>query len=156
MIEMYLLGIYEDLASFGLLFYLWIVVAIIALIIEFETVAFYSFSFTFGALVALVMSWYKVSPVYQIVAFLLSSFLFMLVATRILRKRFHLKKASTNLDLLIDQEAYLLSNVSRLSPGLVKIGDVIWDAVVEEDIEIEQGTVVKVIGFKGNKVVIKK
>ena len=65
--------------------------------------------------------------------------------------------AKTNADSAIGKEFVLLSNIGFNQAGTIKINDVIWSAVTEnQKDDIAQGEIVTVIGLKGNKYIVKK
>ena len=72
-------------------------------------------------------------------------------------KYFVKSDVKTNADSAIGKEFVLLSNIGFNQAGTIKINDVIWSAVTEnQKDDIAQGEIVTVIGLKGNKYIVKK
>jgi membrane protein implicated in regulation of membrane protease activity len=65
-------------------------------------------------------------------------------------------KFQSNLDSLINKEAILLTAITETSKGTLRINDVTWYVKTIDDIELEEGTVVKIQAIKGNTLIVEK
>lgn len=137
--------------------YIWLGVTALALILEFITSDMVSIWFVGGGIIAMILSacgldWYVHLPVFIVV-----SLLSMLFLRKFAIKHLIKDQEKTNADSAIDKEYVLLSSIAFNKYGSIKVNDVIWTAVCEDDkAEISEGTIVKVVGIKGNKYIVKE
>lgn len=137
--------------------YIWLGVTALALILEFITSDMVSIWFVGGGIIAMILSacgleWYVHLPVFIVV-----SLLSMLFLRKFAIKHLIKDQEKTNADSVIDKEFVLLSAISFNQHGSIKVNDVVWTAVCEDDkAEIAEGTIVKVVGIKGNKYIVKE
>ena len=62
----------------------------------------------------------------------------------------------TNIDEIIGKKYRLLEKTDFETVGSIKIHDVIWSVVEENQKTIESGEIVEVVKVQGNKLVVKK
>ena len=137
--------------------YVWVGVIILSLIVEFITAGLVSIWFVGGGAVALVFYALGFSPVWQVLAFAVSSAIFLLMFRKLFKKRLFSTTVRTNSDAIIGKDFKLILPISFNSPGSVKVSGIEWSAVSENEMEdIESGTLVRVIDIKGNKLIVKK
>ncbi len=137
--------------------YAYLAIIVCALIIEFATSEMVSIWFVGGGVVCMILSacgviWQVHFPIFITVSIVL------LLCFRRLAMRYFLKgDAKTNADSVVGKEYELLSDIGFNQPGTIKINDVVWNAVTENQNEvILKGEIVKVVGLKGNKYIVKK
>ncbi len=137
--------------------YIWLGVTALALILEFITNDMISIWFVGGGLIAMILSacgleWYVHLPVFLVV-----SLLSMLLLRKFALKHLIKDQEKTNADSAIDKEYTLLTAISFNQHGSIKVNDVVWTAVCEDDrAVIPEGAIVKVVGIKGNKYIVKE
>ena len=136
--------------------YLWIVLAIAFLIVEFGTVTLISIWFFGGSLAALA-AYYLGAPLWlQVLVFALVSLLLLLLLRPFLRKYVDPHKVPTNVDALIGKEALVTEEIDNLlGVGAVKVGGILWSARSATGVHIPIGTVVTVQSVEGVKAIVK-
>lgn len=137
--------------------YVWLAITVVAIIVEITTTEMLSIWFAGGGLLALLASVLKAPLIVQVCIFVVVS-LILLVAFRkvVLRK---LTKGETNLnaDSAVGMEFELLTPIQFNSPGSIKVNDVVWNVVTEnQSVTIPEKTIVKVVGLKGNKYIVEE
>ncbi len=138
--------------------HIWVLVGIGLIIGEIFTLGFFLLWFGVGAFLAAGLALLGLGSIYQMLSFVLISFI-LIVSSRTIFKQFLFRKEvsiSTNIEALIGQEALVMQMIGGKSKrGLVKIEGETWSAISEEGI-IEQDEVVRVKGVVGNKVLVEK
>ena len=86
----------------------WFVLMVICLIIESETVALVSIWFAGGALAALILSLFSLSPAVQIVVFLLVGGVLLAALRPFVKRHFSPKLTATNVDAIPGKTATVL------------------------------------------------
>ena len=135
--------------------YLWIVLAIAFLIVEFGTVTLVSVWFVVGSLAAL-GAYYLGAPLWaQVLVFAGVSLAMLLLMRPFLRKFVDPHKVPTNVDAMIGKEALVTEEIDNLlGVGAVKVGGVLWSARSVSGAHIPVGTVVTVQGVEGVKALV--
>ncbi len=138
--------------------WVWLGVVVIATVIELVSLDMTSVWFAISGLVALVLSAFdKINWIVQLIVFVVLSAALIIglrpIARKLLLKHMNEK---TNADSLIGKKVYMLSTASFGQMGSVKIADVIWSAVPENEQEtIEKGQIVEIVSISGNKLIVK-
>lgn len=135
----------------------WIVIMIIAVVVEVISLGLTSIWFAGGALVALAIAALN-GPIWlQIVCFAIVSFALLIFTRPIAVKFFNKDRVRTNAESIVGQEAIVLTEVSNLKgTGQVSIGGQEWSARCESDDQtLEEGSIVKVVAISGVKVICK-
>ncbi len=139
--------------------WVWLGIIVVAVIIEVCTVDMTSIWFAVAGLVALVLSIFdEISWVVQLIVFVVTSAI-LIVTFRPLCKKLLLKHTNekTGTDSFIGKKVTMLSTAKFGELGSVKIADVVWSAMPEnEDMTVEEGTIVEIVRVEGNKLIIKK
>ena len=138
------------------LWIVWLLVFVIAVIVEASGPSLVSIWFALGALVTLIISF--LAPWWvQLIVFIVVSTAALFTLKPILKKYFKINSFKSNVDGLEGKEGYVLEEITFLKPGVVKIGDVKWNAVpVKKEETILVGSVVEVVTIEGKKLIIKK
>ena len=137
--------------------YVWLGITVFSLVIEFMTSDLISIWFAGGGIIAIILAacgleWYVQSP-----AFFVVSLILLFCFRRLALKVFNKEESKTNADSAIGKEYQLLDAIGFNQPGSIKINDVVWSAVCEEqNKEIPKGAIVKVISIKGNKYIVEE
>lgn len=135
--------------------WIWAIVIVATLIIEFFTADIDVIWFSIGALVSLVLSVFKVSPWWQVIAFLVTSGILIFTVGRWARRVLSFKKVATNVDSLIGREIMVLEDASEHEKGSGIINDVVWTIMCQEGEEVRKGQRAFVVDVRGNKLVVK-
>lgn len=140
------------------MFWVWLGVIIVTAIVEFATMELVSIWFTTGAIIPLILAATKaVGFEIQIVIFVAVSAV-LILSLRKLTKNFLMKNSEgkTNLDLIVGKEVRMVERTDFETIGSVRINDVVWSAVGENQTTIEKDEIVKVVKVEGNKLIVKK
>jgi len=139
-------------------FWIWLSIVVIATIVELSTLDMTSIWFAFSGIVALILSAFKsVHWVIQLIVFVVLSAGLIIGLRPIARKIFlrHMNE-KTNAASIIGKKVYMLTSASFGQLGSVKISDVVWSAIPEDETEtIEAGMIVEVKAISGNKLIVK-
>jgi membrane protein implicated in regulation of membrane protease activity len=138
--------------------YIWLSALILCLVVEGATMGtLVAIWFVPGALVALTMALLQLPLWSQILAFVVLSGTFLVLAGTIFRRFFYRReKSRTNLDRIIGEKCRVTEEINNLTPsGAVKIGAVVWTArAVNETDVIPVGSIVRVQAIEGVKVLV--
>lgn len=136
----------------------WIVAFAVLLLIEILTLGLTTIWFAGGALAAWCLAMLKASFPLQIVAFLVVSFILLLLTRPIAVKHFNRKCEKTNADSLIGQSAVVTEKLDELhGTGRVLIRGMEWSAkTVDTGITIEKDQIVLVEAIQGVKLIVSK
>lgn len=135
--------------------WIWLVVLILMLIIEFSTSDFLTVWFAISAIPTIIVAaiWPELYWV-QILMFFLLGFLLMIVIRRYVVKYFKKNVVETNVDSYIGKIAIVTKEISQHNRGAVIFQGDTWTAVSKETIEIDSE--VKILAIDGNKFVVTK
>lgn len=137
--------------------YIYLGITVFALIIEFMTSDLISIWFAGGGIVSIILSAVQMPWYIHIPAFLVVSFILLMVFRKIALKRFAINDVHVNADAVIGAEFKLLSAIGFNKPGTIKVNDVVWGVIAENpNTKIEQGKIVKIVDLKGNKYIVKE
>ena len=134
----------------------WLVLMIVAFVIEAASEALVSLWFAAGAIVALGLSFIPGLPFYwEIVAFLVVStaafFLIRPLFTKLLKKRI----VKTNVDSLVGSKAIVKTAGDSVHPGEVVLRGSVWTALpIQDGVSFRKGDIVKVLAVEGNKLLV--
>ena len=139
--------------------WVWLGVVVVATVVELMTLDMTSIWLAISGLVALILSAFdQIHWIVQLIVFVVLSSA-LIVGIRPIARKFLLKQMNekTNSDSLIGKKVYMTSTASFGQMGSVKIADVVWSAVPENEEEtIEEGAVVEITAISGNKLIVKK
>ena len=134
----------------------WLIIAGLCFVIEIYTVGFFIFWFGIGALLALLISFITNNLFIQVVVFLVSSSL-LVVLTKPLMKKFlkNEKSIPTNYFSLIGKTGIVIEKIDTSnSTGQVKVKGELWSATSDSD--IEKDSKVKVRSVDGVKLKVEQ
>ena len=137
---------------------IWLSLFVIMLLVEAGGPALVSVWFSFGALIALLVSFIPgVQWWIEVIIFVVVSVSTLLALRPVLRRYFKRNNFRTNVDSFTGKRGYVIEDITLLKPGAVKIGDVSWTAIpVEKDDKILENEIIEVVAVNGNKLVVKK
>lgn len=138
------------------MYILWIVLLVAAIVIEALTTDFVAIWFFPAALCSLILSFFSVPPLYQVLCFVALGVI-LVFATRPLCRRFLKgKRAATNVDALIGKTCLVTEEICNIEGrGEVRVGGLCWSARSEDGGVIAVGTEVTVIEIRGVKLIVK-
>lgn len=138
--------------------FVWLGVAVVALLVEAGTAALVSLWFVPAALVSMVMAYFDVPLGVQIADFVVISALLILFMKRIFRKTLGIKPVATNADAVIGEQAVVTEAINNLeAKGQVKVKGQIWSARAYDQAQTyEAGEVLSVVAIEGVKLICKK
>ena len=140
--------------------YLWIVwlsVFVIGLIIETGTTELVSVFFSFGALIAMIISFIPgVEWWVQLIIFVVLSGVSLAALRPVVKKYLNKEKRDTNVDEYIGKKVSVI-DVNNDGYPEVKLNGLIWRIEpVDEEEKVEVGEKVEIVTIKGNKLIVRK
>lgn len=134
----------------------WVIVAIIAGVVEIFTVGFWFLWLSLSALLVALGVSLKILPNLesQLLIFALLTLLFIIFTRPLVIKFIKTEDKASNVSALIGQHGIALSSIKPLTLGQVKVNGEIWTAISDE--EIDPDTRIEVIGIDGVKLKVKK
>ena len=140
----------------GWMFYAWVIVLVVAVIVEITTIELTSVWFACGALVALIVNLFLKDEyiAIQLAAFAVVSITSIFLVRPILKKKMNTETIPTNSDALIGKTAIVTSPISENFPGAVKIEGIEWTASCN-DCQFEIGDLVEIVQIVGNTMHVK-
>lgn len=143
-----------DLDIYSYLIIAWAILFMIALLVEINTSQLVSIWFCGGAVIAILLSIFRVHWMIQFGAFLIISILSLLLFKLIFKKKMNKKEYHTNIDSLINSEILITKDVTPNNPGQGKFRDIIWTCV--SSAEIKEGEIAIIKSIEGNRLIVIK
>ena len=136
--------------------YIWLMVLVAFVVIEIATMGLTTIWFAGGALIALLLAYFKTSFYVQLAAFLIVSIVLLVVTRPLALKFFNQKREKTNIDSLIGKQAIVTADIHNLKgEGQVMLDGMEWTArAYEEERTIPAGAVVEVKDVRGVKLIV--
>ena len=135
----------------------WLIVFIVALIVEANTYEVVSIWFAFSSIVTLIISFIPGCPWYiELIVFLVLS-IASIFALRPFIMRFMKKEiVNSNVDEFIHKKVKLIKSIKQDEDGEVKIKGIVWSAISSSEEKIEEGKEVEILAIEGNKLIVKE
>lgn len=130
----------------------WILVFIIAIVVEISTQELVSIWFSVGAIPAIILAAFGLSFWWQLGTFAVVSAIAFVLSQIFLKKKIKINSSATNADSLVGNEILVVSRVTPTSIGEGRVRDVVWTIASDETIEKDELAIVKEI--KGNKLIV--
>lgn len=136
----------------------WLVVFVVAIILEATTAELVSIFFCAGSLVSLIVSFIPgVDWWVEVILFVVISGASLLGLRPLMKKFLNKEKRNTNIDEMIGKKGLMIKGCDELNHGEMKVNGVIWTAVsADESVPIETNERVVIVGVNGNKLIVKK
>lgn len=135
----------------------WLVVAIVAGVIEASTAGLFSVWFAIGALVTMLPAWLGASFNVQIAVFIAASAAALVLTKPFFKRVLRVAKTPTNADMLIGAEAAVIDDIDNIAErGRVRAGGLDWEARSADGGKIEKGAVVKILELRGVTLIVEK
>ena len=136
--------------------WLWGGVAVVTLVAEIATTALVSIWFTIGAVGALIAAAAGVSPLAQLLIFLLLSIASLLLIRPLTRRLVGTRVIPTNTDRLLGMEAKVTEGIDNdNAAGAVYVDGKTWTARSANDHPIPTGELVEVAAIEGVKLIVR-
>ena len=138
--------------------WIWIAVIVIAFVVELLTDQLISIWFVPGAIIATVLAFCDVEPIWQILVVLVTAALGIVFAKTVLVKKLRSSIVKTNIDAIIGERCVVTEKIDNyVGCGQVKVKGQIWSArSVDESTVFEPGEVLVVVAIEGVKLICKK
>lgn len=135
----------------------WLVLLIIAIIVEVLTMGLTSIWFAGGALVAVLAALLNAPIWLQVVLFVLVSLLLLFFTRPIAVKYFNKDRVRTNVESMVGRQAIVTSEIDNLQGiGQVTVGSQEWSArSIDDRQRIPLGSVVVVVSISGVKLIVR-
>ncbi len=143
--------------SITLYWWVWLIFAVVFFIAEISTVNLVSIWFVVGSIFAMVLSLFQVGPLWQIISFILTSVVSILIFYRFRTKLKITTKTieKTNADRLIGMTGIVTERIDEIQGvGQVKVANQIWSASDVNKKIIKQDQLVKVIEIRGVRLIV--
>ena len=137
---------------------IWLVVLIIAAIVEVLTMGLTTIWFAGGALVAIVATLLHAPIAIQVVLFFVVSLLLLFFTRPVAVRYFNRDRVKTNVESLVGRQAIVISEISNIQGiGQVTVGGNQWSArSVSDNVVIPAGAVVNILSINGVKLIVKE
>jgi len=135
----------------------WLVLLVVLLVVEAETMGLTTIWFAGGALVSFIATLCGVNVVGQRVIFIIVSMLLLIFTRPIAKKYVNNKTVKTNIDDLIGKKAVVTMAIDNLAEvGEAHLKGNTWMArAIDDGVKIESGAVVIVEEIRGVKLIVK-
>lgn len=135
----------------------WLVLTVVFIIVEAETMHLVSIWFALGAIAAMILSFFLPQQIYlQISVFIVVSVLVLLFFRGFAKKKLKVGSVKTNVSALIGRHVKVTQRIEPYNFGEVKVDGTLWTAVGLNDEMIEAGEIVEIVEISGVKLVVKK
>ncbi len=144
-----------EIFGLDLMFYIWIFVTVIMFFIEAQTLNLVTVWFGLSALMSLIANIIGLSIIIQLLVFIVTAIILLLITRPLVKKAQRRTKIKTNSDALIGNIAKATTSFKAQDRGYVIINAMEWLAISYED-DIEIGDKVVVEKIDGAKLVVTK
>ena len=136
----------------------WLIVLIVAIVVEIISLGLTSIWFAGGALVAVILAAFSLPAWLQVLVFLAVSMILMIFTRPIAVKYFNKDRVRTNVESMVGRQAIVISEIDTLQGiGQVTVGGQEWSARSEDDSQrFAVGTVVDVVAVSGVKLIVRE
>ena len=136
--------------------YVWIGFLLAAVAVEALTAELVAIWFFPSAIVALVLSFFAVPPLVQVLVFLLLGAVLLLLFRPLCLRFVKPKETKTNIDAIIGKKALVTEEIDNAKEcGEVRVGGLCWSARSAEGTILPVGTQVTVLAVDGVKLIVK-
>lgn len=135
--------------------FVWLAAMVVFIIIEIITLGLTTIWFAGGALIAFILNVAGVNLTWQIVAFVIVSFLLILAVRPFATSRFNRHVEKTNVESMAGKEGKVIEKISNIeAKGRIMVDGMEWSARAEGEEEIQEGTIVTVLRVEGVKAIV--
>lgn len=134
--------------------FVWMIIFIGLILLELGTVNLVSIWFAIGAFASFVLSFWISDVTWQIVLFILVSFVSLLLTKNFVKKIRGREIEATNLDRVIGKIGIVTEEITKLEPGEVKVDGKKWSAISTKKIKVDSK--VEILSIDGVKLKVKE
>lgn len=135
----------------------WVIAIAVFSFIEVITPQFVTLWFAAGSAVAMIFALAGLPVIAQVIAFIVSSAVFLIVTRPLYDKFIKTRQVATNTDSLIGKTAIVTDDIDNdEGVGFVKVSGQIWSARTSDGTLIVKGEKVKVLSIEGVKLIVEK
>lgn len=136
---------------------IWLIAVIVFAVVEGATYQIISIWFAFGAVGAMISTFFNASFTVQMVIFLLVSIICIVFTRPVFKKMLGNRIEKTNVDAIIGKDALVIEDIDNiLSKGQVKVAGNVWSARSVDGSSIASDSVVNVEKIEGVKLIVSK
>ena len=137
---------------------LWLIIGFIMLVIEMFSLSFFAFFIAMGALLTALLTYLGVLPsiAWQIVAFSVSSILFLIFLRKLLRRKFSQAKGGMDYTEFVSDRVNVLHAIPENGRGKIFYRGTEWEAVSIDGKPIEKDTLVTILKMDGIVAIVKR
>lgn len=135
---------------------IWASIFVITLVIELETADLTTIWFCISSLITLICSFFNLNPLYQVIIFVILSFVLILATRPLTKKMMNRDIIHTNSDKLIGMIAIVTKKIVDGEIGEVKVDNNLWRAISVDNDSINENEKVIINSLSGNKVIVSK
>lgn len=133
----------------------WLVLFILLVVVELCTLQLVSFWFAVGSLAGLFVSLLHGSTELQLVAFLIVSFILLILVKPITDRKLQIHHTKTNVESLVGRPAKVIRQINGSEEaGIAVVNGLEWTAVASDGSVFEEGTYVTIKEISGVKLVV--
>lgn len=133
---------------------LWLAIVIALAFIEVITINLVTVWFVASGIVALIASYFTDSFFIQLAIFVILGTLLLITTKKPLEKLLNKTKHKTNLDRVLDMEGIVTEDITKNTPGEVKVDGKRWTAIAEKT--IKKDSTVKILKIEGVKLIVEE
>ncbi len=140
----------------NLIYIIWAAAIVIFGTLEAVTAQLVSIWFVFGAIAALIASFFKVPFAVQVIIFVAVTVLALVITRPLVKKFINPKKVKTNADKVVGQTGIVVQDINNVeATGQVKVDGQIWTARSSDNQIITAGNEVIIEKIDGVKLIVK-
>lgn len=132
--------------------WVWLIVFVLALLIELMTSDLVSIWFSLAAIPSFILALFEASILAQSIVFLTASFVLIVFTRPYVYKYFKTNEIKTNVDAMVGTIATVTQEITPLENGRVKFKSQDWSAASKQTIKV--GVQVRVLDIEGNKLIV--
>ena len=129
--------------------FVWLAVAVVMVIIEALTMGLATIWFALAALISMVLAFFHIPPVWQILIFLVISAILIIFTRPVAVKKLQVGKIKTNAESLIGGKGRVTAPISADQKGQVQEAGQIWTATASDGGDIAEGVHVRIERIEG-------
>ena len=136
-------------------FEFWIILAIIAIILEILSLSFFLISIGMGSIAAGILNYYNYNSIEQITIFAIVTIICILLSRPLANKLTKNKSnRKSNTQRLINKKGIVIKTITPNKSGLIKVYGETWKAISNEEINTDEEVIIKKIS--GVKLIVEK
>ena len=129
--------------------FVWLGLAVILIIIESLTMGLTTVWFALGALVSMLLAFFRIPIPWQILIFLVISLILLIFTRPVAVKKLKIGQERTNSDALVGKEGTVVQEITLDEKGKVKVKGQIWTAASSDDRPVALGSRIRVEEIRG-------